>query len=123
MKRIITLCLICLLTINSLAETTIPKEAVLVYLTGAPRKDKTKGHKAPARQPLIFYLDNYLYIQSPYNIEGAQIIISDIDGNILFSTIAFLTSGVNTITLPLEIVSEMDTIEFVYETHEYYGAF
>lgn len=123
MKRIITLCLICLLTINSLAETTIPKEAVLVYLTGAPRKDKPKGHKAPARQPLIFYLDNYLYIQSPYNIEGAQIIISDIDGNILFSTIAFLTSGVNTITLPLEIVSEMDTIEFVYETHEYYGAF
>lgn len=123
MKRLFTLCLFALLALNSLAQTIIPEEAVSVYLTEPVPKDKPKGHKAPARRPAMFYLDNYIYLQSPYIIDVAQIIIRDADDNILYSTIASINSGVNTITLPLDVADEMDSVEFIYNDHDYYGYF
>ncbi len=123
MKRLFALCLLALLALNSLAQTIIPEEAVSVYLTEPVPKDKPKGHKAPARRPAMFYLDNYIYLQSPYNIDVAQIIFRDADDNILYNTITSLTSGVNTIVLPLDVVSEMESVEFIYSDHDLWGYF
>lgn len=128
MKRLIILCFAMFLSLSSFADSVIPDEAENILLVEAYGSNdnnvpREKGHKAPARRPAMFYLDNYIYLQSPYNIDVAQIIIRDADDNILYSTIASINSGVNTITLPLDVADEMDSVEFIYNDHDYYGYF
>lgn len=115
------------MTLSTFADVDpeVPENAVNVSLAEAHPGEISPGtrHKAPARRPAMFYLDNYIYLQSPYNIDVAQIIIRDADDNILYSTIASINSGVNTITLPLDVADEMDSVEFIYNDHDYYGYF
>lgn len=129
MKKLILICLTALLTLNSYADSVIPDEAQDVELSdlnssGDDEKPREKGHKAPARRrPIMFYLDNCLFIKSPYNIEMAKIIIYDADNNVIYDIVVPVANEVNTLVLPQYVAEEKCSIEFIYGNHNYFGYF
>lgn len=124
MKRLITICLAALLSLSSFAGSLIPENALSIQLSsGINDGPRGKGHRAPARRPAMYYLDNYIYIQSPFNIDESQIIIRNSEGSIIYSTIITLNSGVNVLVLPMDVAVEMYNIEFMYGGHDILGYF
>jgi len=124
MKRLITICLAALLSLSSFAGSLIPENALSIQLSsGINDGPRGKGHRAPARRPTMYYLDNYIYIQSPFNIDESQIIIRNSEGSIIYSTIITLNSGVNVLVLPMDVSDEMYNIEFIYRGHDTLGYF
>jgi hypothetical protein len=71
----------------------------------------------------MYYLDNYIYIQSPFNIDESQIIIRDTEDNIIYSTFLSLSSGVNIVVLPMAVADEMYSVEFIYGERDTLGYF
>lgn len=128
MKRIITVCLAAIISLNTFANSVIPEEATSIQLTeiGSSSDDdglRNKGNRAPARMPEMFYQDNYIYIQSPFNIDESQIIIRDIEDNLIYSTILSLSPGVNVVVLPMAVTDEMYSVEFIYGERDTLGYF
>ena len=128
MKRLITICLAALISLSSFADSVIPEEAISIQLTeitnsGNDDDPRDKGRRASARRPEMFYLDNYIYIQSPFNIDESQIIIRDSEGNIIYNTIITLNAGVNVLVLPMDVADDMYNIEFIYGKRDTLGYF
>ncbi|MDO4984635.1 MAG: hypothetical protein Q4E48_02965 [Prevotella sp.] len=128
MKRLITICLAALISLSSFADSVIPEEAISIQLTGITNSGndddpRDKGRRASARLPEMFYLDNYIYIQSPFNIDESQIIIRDSEGNIIYNTIITLNAGVNVLVLPMDVADDMYNIEFIYGERDTLGYF
>lgn len=129
MKKLILICLTALLTLSSYADSVIPDEVQDVELSdlnssGDDEKPREKGHKAPVRRgPIMFYLDNCLFIKSPYNIEMAKIIIYDADNNMIYDIVISVAPEVNTLVLPQFVADEKCSIEFIYGNHNYFGYF
>ena len=124
MKRLITICLAALLSLSSFAGSLIPENALSIQLSsGINDGPRGKGHRAPARRPAMYYLDNYIYIQSPFNIDESQIIIRDTEDNVIYSTFLSLSSGVNVVVLPMAVADEMYSVEFIYGERDTLGYF
>lgn len=125
MKRLLSICFAALLTLSANAESEIPEDAVNVSLTEVNPGEVGQGsrHKAPVKRPTIFYQDNSVFVQAPYNVDAAQIVIYDTDDNIIFNTIISLVPGANTLLLPQIVADEKCSIELVYGNHDYLGYF
>ena len=128
MKRLITIFFAAFLSLSAFAEFVIPEDAIDLQLveTESLNNDdvsRDKPHKSPVLYPSIFYLENYLYVSSPYYIEEAQIIIHDEDGTIIYNTISSLASGVSVFILPQNVADDMYSIEFIYGDHDLFGLF
>ncbi len=128
MKRLTTIFLTAFLSLSAFAEFVIPEDAVDIQLVEVENSNnddlpRVKPHKSPALYPSIFYLENYLYVSSPYYIDEAQIIIRDEDGTIIYNTVISLASGVNVFILPQNVADDMYSIEFIYGDHDLFGFF
>jgi len=121
MKRLMSICLSALFSTNIFANSVIPENADEVQIVGPVIREG--GHKSPALYPSIFYLENYLYVSSPYYIDEAQIIIRDEDGTIIYNTVISLASGVSVFILPQNVADDMYSIEFIYGDHDLFGFF
>lgn len=121
MKRLMIICLVALFASNISADSVIPENAENVQLVDPVIREG--GHKSPDLHPSIFYLENYLYVNSPYYIDEAQIIIRDEAGNIIYSTTSSLASGVSVFILSQVVTENMYSIEFIYDDYNLFGFF
>lgn len=112
MKKLFLL-LLCMLSVSAYADDN------------SPDPDPTdpdgwgKPHKAPVLLPQMSYDAPYLHIVSPSAINGAEIIIRDIDGNIIYDEILCIPASSYVIVLPENICSDFYSVTLIFDGQSY----
>lgn len=115
MKRFLLLIVAILMGVLSFAED--------IHMTEVDPTVWTDPHKGPSLIPAVSYDAQYLYIQSPYVINPAQIIIRDVNDNIIFIEIVALPSTTYMIALSDSVNAAKYKIELIYSGHHLVGFF
>ena len=85
---------------------------------GSPRQ-----HKSPAPMPSVSYDDNSLYIEAPYVIESASIVIYNEDGDVIYYTETPLSPIGIILVLPQYVIDERYCLELSYGDLTFIGYF
>lgn len=80
-------------------------------------------HKSPAPMPSVSYDDNSLYIEAPYEIESATIVIYNEDGDVIYFTETPLSPVGIIIVLPQYVIDERYCLELSYGDVAFIGYF
>lgn len=112
MKKLFLFGLGSLISLLSYAELTVPL---------SPNLDDPDipdvPHKGAVSSPQVSYDAPYLYIVSPSAINGAEIIIHDIDGNIIYDEIVCIPATSYVIVLPENVCSDLYSVTFLNNGH------
>lgn len=117
MKRLIFICICFLFCVSSWAEETS------VMLSYRYEQDRSFDNRSITFTPTASHDGNLFYIHSYICIENLQITVKDVDGNIVYSDLAYLPAG-NTLSLVLDVVpGEEYVIELAYGDTFLFGRF
>lgn len=117
MKRLIFICICFLFCVSSWAER------VSVMLTQNDIEEHSYDNRSITFTPTASHDGNLFYIHSYICIENLQITVKDVDGNIVYSDLAYLPAG-NTLSLVLDVVpGEEYVIELAYGDTFLFGRF
>lgn len=117
MKRLMLICICSLLCIYSWAES------ISVSLYNDYASQRAEENRSIKLEPTASHDGNLFYIHSYICIENLQITVKDVDGNIVYSDLAYLPAG-NTLSLVLDVVpGEEYVIELAYGDTFLFGRF
>lgn len=111
-----------LLFVNLLISVSISADDIPLLPPGDGNDENPTPHHVPALLPNADYTNGVLTIYSLYAIEDMTVIIKDVDGEVLYST---MVDVLNTaiLYLPTNILNSMVTLEIIYGDCHLYGEF
>ena len=114
MKKLFLFGLGSLISLLSYAELAVP---LLPNLDDPDIPDVP--HKGTVSLPQMSYDAPYLHIVSSSAINGAEIIIRDIDGNIIYDEILCIPASSYVIVLPENICSDFYSVTLIFDGQSY----
>ena len=122
MKRFVIFGLVTVITLN-ISANAIGSDTEIPMTDVNEGHTNNGGHRAPALIPTVSYVDNYLYITSPYLIEEMSIIIYDENGNVIYSVTMSISATTNILILPQSVVDLKYSLVIGCNDYSYVGFF